>query len=92
MVPGVTTEELDRICHDYIVNVQHAIPAQPQLPGLSEDDLHLGEPRRLPRHSRRPRLKSGDIVNIDVTVIQDGFHGDTSRMYFVGKPAVQRSA
>jgi hypothetical protein len=61
-------------------------PGAAQLPRLPEVDLHLGQPRGLPRHPGDKRLKQGDIVNIDVTVIKDGFHGDTSRMYFVGKP------
>ncbi len=51
--PGVTTEELDRRCHDFIVNELQSIPANLELPGLPEDHLHLGQPRRLPRHSGR---------------------------------------
>ncbi len=53
VVPGVTTEELDRICHDYIVNVQQHDPGQPRLPRLSQDHLHLGQSRGLPRHPER---------------------------------------
>ena len=52
VVPGVTTDELNARCHEYIVNVQQAVPAPLELPRLSEVDLHLGESRRLPRHSR----------------------------------------
>ena len=85
--PGVTTEELDRICHDHIVNVQKAIPANVGYRGFPKtvctsvnNVICHGIP------SEAKVLKDGDIVNIDVTVIKDGWHGDTSRMYFVGKP------
>ena len=92
--PGMTTGELDRLCHDYMVNVQDTMPAPlnyapPGYPPLSEVDLHVGQPRRLPRHPGDKKLKAGDIVNIDVTVIKDGYHGDTSRMFFVGEPSIQ---
>jgi methionyl aminopeptidase len=87
VVPGVTTEELDRICNDHIVRVQKAIPANVNYRGFPKticasvnDVVCHGIPND-------KRLKSGDIVNIDVTVIRDGYHGDTSRMYFVGTPA-----
>jgi methionyl aminopeptidase len=87
--PGVTTEELDRIAHEHIVNVQKAIPANVGYRGfpktLCTSVNHVichGIP------SPGKVLKEGDIVNIDVTVIKDGWHGDTSRMYFVGKPSV----
>ena len=89
--PGVTTDELDRICHDYIVNVQKAIPAPLN---------YGGAPGRMPfpksictslNHvvwhgipNDKP-LKSGDSLNIDVTVIKDGYHGDTSKMFMVGE-------
>jgi methionyl aminopeptidase len=60
---------------------------QRRLQGLPEDHLHLGQQRHLPRHPERGKvLKDGDIINIDVTVIKDGWHGDTSRMYYVGTP------
>ena len=88
--PGVTTDELDRICHDYIINVQQAIPAPLN---------YGGAPGRMPfpksictslNHvvchgipNDKP-LKSGDSLNIDVTVIKDGYHGDTSKMFMVG--------
>ena len=83
--PGVTTEELDRICHDHIVNVQGAIPANVGYRGFPKtvctsvnNVICHGIP------SAAKVLRDGDIVNIDVTVIKDGWHGDTSRMYFVG--------
>jgi methionyl aminopeptidase len=86
----VTTEELDRICHEHIVQVQKAIPANVGYKGFPKTRVHLGQQRDLPRHSQPEAkvLKDGDIVNIDVTVIKDGWHGDTSRMYFVGTPSV----
>ena len=81
--PGVTTAELDRICHDHIVNVQKAIPANVGYKGFPatvctsvNNVICHGIP------SEAKVLKDGDIVNIDVTVIKDGWHGDTSRMYY----------
>lgn len=86
---GVTTDELDRLCNEYIVNVQKAIPANVNYRGFPKticssvnDVVCHGIPND-------KRLKQGDIINIDVTVIKDAFHGDTSRMYHVGKPTVQ---
>ncbi len=89
IVPGVTTEELDRLCHDYIVNHQQAIPANLHYKGYPK--TICASVNHVVCHGIPGErvLKSGDIVNIDVTVIKEGFHGDTSRMYFVGKPAVQ---
>ena len=88
VVPGVTTEELDRICYDYITQVQRTIPANLNYRGFPKtictsvnDVVCHGIPND-------KRLKAGDIVNIDVTVIRDGYHGDTSRMYSVGKPPI----
>ena len=87
--PGATTAELDRICHDHIVNVQGAVPANVGYKGFPatictsvNNVICHGIP------SDNKVLKDGDIVNIDVTVIKDGWHGDTSRMYFVGEPSV----
>jgi methionyl aminopeptidase len=86
---GASTAELDRICHDHIVNVQQAIPANVGYRGFPatvctsvNNVICHGIP------SAAKILKDGDILNIDVTVIKDGFHGDTSRMYTVGEPAV----
>lgn len=83
--PGVTTEELDRLCHDYIVNEQQAIPAPLNYKGFPKSICtsinHVvchGIPNEKP-------LKDGDILNIDITVIKDGYHGDTSAMFQVGK-------
>ena len=87
--PGVTTEELDRLCHDHIVEVQKAIPANLGYRGFPKticSSVNHVVCHGIPNDKR---LKAGDIVNIDVTVIVDGFHGDTSRMYYVGKAPVQ---
>lgn len=88
VVPGVTTAELDRLCHAYITEVQQAIPAPLNYKGFPKSictSVNQVVCHGIP--SEKKTLKSGDIVNIDVTVIVDGFHGDTSKMYFVGKPA-----
>ena len=84
--PGVTTDELDRLCHDHIVQVQQAVPANLNYRGFPKTictSVNHVVCHGIPNDKR---LKNGDIINIDVTVIRDGFHGDTSRMYFVGKP------
>ncbi len=89
VVPGVTTEELDRLCYDYIVNVQKTIPANLNYRGFPKTictSVNHVVCHGIPNDKR---LKAGDIINIDVTVIKDGFHGDTSRMYYAGRPAVQ---
>lgn len=86
--PGATTDEIDRICHDHIVQVQKAIPANVGYNGFPKticSSVNHVVCHGIPNDRR---LASGDIINIDVTVLHDGFHGDTSRMYFVGKPAV----
>jgi methionyl aminopeptidase len=86
--PGVTTDDLDRLCHDFIVNQQRAIPANVGYNGFPKTictSVNHVVCHGIPNDRK---LKSGDIVNIDVTVLHDGFHGDTSRMYFVGKPTV----
>jgi len=86
---GVTTLELDKICHDYIVDVQNSIPAPLNYRGFPRSICtsvnHVvchGIPNDRP-------LKSGDIVNVDITVIKDGFHGDTSRMFCVDEPSIR---
>jgi methionyl aminopeptidase len=86
--PGVTTEELDRRCHDFIVNDLQSVPANLNYRGFPKTlctSVNNVVCHGIPGEKR---LKNGDIVNIDVTVIRDGFHGDTSRMYFAGKPSV----
>jgi len=92
--PGITTGELDRLCHDYMTGVQQTIPAplnyappgyQPYPKSVCTSVNHVvchGVPGD-------KRLKPGDVVNIDITVIKDGYHGDTSRMFYVGQPSIQ---
>lgn len=87
--PGVTTEELDRLCHDYIVDKQDAIPACLGYRGFPKSvctSVNHVVCHGIP--SDKKALKKGDIINIDVTVIKDGWHGDTSKMFYVGEPSV----
>jgi methionyl aminopeptidase len=92
--PGITTGELDRLCHDYMVSEQKTVPAP----------LHYAPPGYKPfpksictsvNHQvchgvpGDRVLKQGDVLNIDITVIKDAFHGDTSRMFYVGEPSIQ---
>ena len=89
VVPGVSTETLDRICNDHIVNVQGAIPANVGYHGYPK--TILTSVNQVVCHgipSATKILKRGDIINIDVAVIKDGWFGDTSRMFFVGAPSV----
>ncbi len=91
---GITTGELNRLCHEHIVGVQGTVPAP----------LNYAPPGHVPYPASictsvnhvvchgipgEKKLKAGDIVNLDITVIKDGFHGDTSRMFFVGTPSIQ---
>jgi methionyl aminopeptidase len=88
VVPGVTTEELDRLCHDFIVGEQKSVPANLGYRGFPKTictSVNHVVCHGIPNDKK---LRAGDIVNIDVTVIREGFHGDTSRMYFAGKPPV----
>jgi methionyl aminopeptidase len=86
---GVTTGELDRLCHDYIVDVQQAIPAPLNYKGFPRSICTSVNHQVCHGIPGDKKLKKGDIVNIDVTVIKDGYHGDTSKMFFVGEPSVQ---
>ena len=89
VVPGVSTESLDKICHDYIVNVQGAIPAN--VGYMDYPKTILTSVNQVVCHgipSPDQVLRKGDIVNIDVAVNKDGWFGDTSRMYFVGEPSL----
>ena len=91
--PGITTGELDRLCHDYMVNEQGCVPAplnyappghQPYPKSICASVNHQvchGVPGD-------KKLRNGDIVNLDITVIKDGWHGDTSRMFVVGTPSI----
>ncbi len=84
--PGVTTEELNQICHNYIVNEQKAIPAPLNYKGFPKSICTSVNHQVCHGIPGNKRLKKGDIVNIDITVIKDGYHGDTSQMFFVGNP------
>lgn len=92
--PGITTDELDKLCHDYMVNVQGCIPA----PLNYAPHGHKPYPKSICTSINHQvchgvpsdkKLKSGDIVNLDITTIKDGWHGDTSRMFCVGEPSIQ---
>ncbi|MDG1079686.1 MAG: type I methionyl aminopeptidase, partial [Porticoccaceae bacterium] len=88
VVPGVSTKELDKICHDHIVDVQKAIPACLGYRGFPKSvctSVNQVVCHGIP--SEKKILKNGDIINIDVTVIKDGWYGDTSKMYTVGDVA-----
>ncbi|MEQ1673732.1 MAG: type I methionyl aminopeptidase [Candidatus Nitrotoga sp.] len=91
---GITTNELDKLCHDYMVNVQHTIPA----PLNYAPPGHAPYPKSICTSINHQvchgvpgdrMLKQGDIVNIDITVIKQEYHGDTSRMFYVGEPSIQ---
>lgn len=94
VVAGITTGELDELCHDYMVNVQKTTPAPLNYapPGYSPfpksicTSVNHQVCHGIPGDKK---LKEGDVVNIDVTVIYHGYHGDTSRMYYVGQPSIQ---
>ncbi|MBV1874307.1 MAG: type I methionyl aminopeptidase [Gammaproteobacteria bacterium] len=86
---GVTTEELDQICHEFIVNKLDAIPAPLNYHGFPKSictSVNHVICHGIPSTDRT--LKDGDIINIDITVIKDGFHGDTSQMFMLGKTSI----
>jgi len=85
---GITTEELDRICHDYIVNEQKAIPAPLNYHGFPKSICTSVNHQVCHGIPGDKRLKDGDIVNLDITVIKDGYHGDTSMMFLIGSTSV----
>lgn len=86
--PGITTEELNDLCHDYIVGVQHAIPAPLNYHGFPKSICTSVNYQVCHGIPGTRLLKNGDILNIDITVIKDDYHGDTSKMFFVGEPSV----
>lgn len=88
VVAGITTDELDQICHAYIVDVQKAIPAPLNYHGFPKSICTSINHQVCHGIPSNKKLKKGDIVNIDITVIKDGFHGDTSKMFLIGKPNV----
>jgi len=86
--PGITTGELDEICHDYIVRVLSAVPAPLNYRGFPRSictSVNHVVCHGIPGDRK---LRDGDILNIDITVIKDGYHGDTSKMFFIGTPSV----
>jgi len=85
---GITTSELDRICHDYIVNEQKAVPAPLNYHGYPKSVCTSVNHVVCHGIPSEKRLKNGDILNIDITVIKDGFHGDTSKMFFIGETSI----
>ncbi len=88
VLPGVTTEELDRRCHEHIVEEQQAIPAPLNYRGFPKSVCTSVNHVICHGIPGAKKLRKGDIVNIDVTVIKDGWHGDHSRMFYVGDPTV----
>ena len=86
---GVTTEKLDQICHDFIVNDLDSIPAPLNYNGFPKSICTSVNNVVCHGIPSEKKLKKGDIINIDITVIKEGFHGDTSKMYIVGKPSVK---
>ena len=88
VVPGITTGELDRICHDYIVHTQKAIPAPLNYRGFPRSICTSVNHQVCHGIPGDRVLRRGDILNIDITVIKDEYHGDTSRMFYVGEPSI----
>ncbi|MDJ0653403.1 MAG: type I methionyl aminopeptidase [Xanthomonadales bacterium] len=86
--PGITTGELDQICHDYIINEQQAIPAPLNYRGFPKSICTSVNNVICHGIPGEKKLKNGDIINVDITVIKDGFHGDTSKMFQVGDTGV----
>jgi methionyl aminopeptidase len=85
---GISTDELDKICHNYIVNEQKAIPAPLNYNGFPKS-ICTSVNHVVCHGIPGPKiLKDGDIINVDVTVLKDGYHGDTSKMFFIGKPSI----
>ncbi len=86
---GITTNELDKICHDYIVDVQKAIPAPLNYHGFPKSICTSVNHQICHGIPSEKKLKKGDIINIDITVIKDEYHGDTSKMFYIGDPPVR---
>ncbi len=89
VVPGVTTDQLNTICHKYITEEQNAIPAPLNYRGFPKSICTSVNHVICHGIPSDKKLKSGDIINIDITVIKDEFHGDTSRMFFVDEPSIR---
>ncbi len=86
---GITTDELNTLCHDHIVNEQKAIPAPLNYRGFPKSICTSVNNVICHGIPSNKKLKNGDIVNVDITVIKDGYHGDTSRMFFIGEPSIR---
>ena len=86
---GITTGELNQICHDYIVNEQNSIPAPLNYRGFPKSICTSVNHVICHGIPGDKKLKNGDIINIDITVIKDDYHGDTSKMFFVGEPSIR---
>ncbi len=86
--PGITTNELDTLCHDYIVNTQKAIPAPLNYHGFPKSICTSVNHVICHGIPNEKHLKKGDMINIDITIIKDLYHGDTSKMFFVGEPSI----
>lgn len=91
ITPGITTLELDNICHSYIVNEQNAIPAPLNYRGFPKSICTSVNHVVCHGIPSEKALKAGDVINVDITVIKEGYHGDTSKMFFVGKPSIKAS-
>ena len=87
----MTTDELNTICHDYITGVQDAIPAPLNYRGFPKSVCTSVNNVICHGIPGPKKLKNGDVINIDITVIKAGYHGDTSKMFFIGKPSIQAS-
>ncbi len=86
--PGVSTEELNRLCHEYIVQTQGCVPAPLNYKGFPKSICTSVNHVVCHGIPGAKMLKKGDVINIDITVIKDGYHGDTSRMFYIGEPSV----
>lgn len=88
VTPGITTDALDQLCHDYIINELKAVPAPLNYRGFPKSictSVNHVVCHGIPSDKK---LKDGDIINIDITVIKDEYHGDTSKMFYVGEPSI----
>ncbi|HEX2549658.1 MAG TPA: type I methionyl aminopeptidase [Gammaproteobacteria bacterium] len=85
---NITTDELNKICHDYIVETQQAIPAPLNYNGFPKSICTSVNHQVCHGIPGTRKLKDGDIINVDVTVLKDGYHGDTSKMFMIGKPSI----
>jgi methionyl aminopeptidase len=85
---GITTDELNQICHDYIVNIEKAIPAPLNYLGYPKSICTSVNHQVCHGIPGAKKLKDGDIINVDVTVLKDGYHGDTSKMFTLGKATI----